>query len=53
MKFETNLNFDDAREKANKMAKEFTKLTGIELKFDHFYIDSPYYGYIDKLGKFP
>jgi hypothetical protein len=53
MKFETNLNFDGAREKADKMAKEFTKLTGIELKFDHFHIDSPYYGYIDKLENYP
>lgn len=53
MKFEKNLNLDGARAKADKMAKKFTELTGIELKFNHFYIDSPYYGYIDKLENYP
>ena len=45
MKFEKNLNLDGARAKADKMAKKFTELTGIELKFNHFYID--------KLENFP
>lgn len=53
MNFEKNLNLDGARAKADKMAKKFTALTGIELKLNHFYIDSPYYGYIDKLENFP
>ena len=53
MKFEKNLNLDGARAKADKMAQKFTALTGIELKFNHFYIDSPYYGYIDVLEDFP
>ena len=53
MSFEKNLNLDGARAKADKMAKKFTELTGIELKFNHFYIDSPCYGYIDKLENFP
>jgi hypothetical protein len=51
--FEMNLDFNGARNKADQMAKEFTRLTGIGLKFDHFYIDSPYYGYIDKLEDYP
>ena len=53
MKFEKNLNLDGARAKANQMAAEFTRMTGINLKFNHFYIDSPYYGYIDKLENCP
>lgn len=53
MSFEKNLNLDGARAKADKMAKKFTALTGIELKFNHFYIDSPCYGYIDKLENYP
>lgn len=53
MKFEANLNFDGARAKADGMAQKFTALTGIELKFNHFYIDSPCYGYIDRLENYP
>ena len=53
MKFEKNLNLNAAHAKANQMAEEFTRMTGIGLKFKHFYIDSPYYGYIDKLENFP
>lgn len=45
--------FSALYEKAKEMAKEFTNLNGIELKFNHFYIDSPYYGYIDKIENFP
>lgn len=53
MKFEKNLNLNGASAKADEMAKKFTALTGIELKFNHFYIDSPCYGYIDKLEDYP
>lgn len=35
------------------MASDFTNMTGIELNFSHFYINSPSYGYIDKLEDFP
>ena len=45
--------FSALHEKAKEMAKEFTNLNGIELKFSHFYIDSTYYGYIDKIENFP
>ena len=52
-KFEKEHNFDGARTKADEMVKKFTTLTGIELKFNHFYIDSPYYGHIDELENYP
>lgn len=53
MTIEATRDFSALHEKAKEMAKEFTNLTGIDLKFSHFYIDSPYYGYIDKLENFP
>jgi len=53
MNIEATHDFSALHEKAKEMAKEFTNLNGIELKFNHFYIDSPYYGYIDKIENFP
>ena len=53
MNLDATRDFSFLSEKAKKMAKEFTRLNGIELKFSHFYIDSPYYGYIDKLENYP
>ena len=52
-KFEKKLDLEGARKVADQMAKDFTNMTGIELSFSHFYIDSPCYGYIDKLEDFP
>lgn len=52
-KFEKKLDLEGARKVADQMAKDFTNMTGIELNFSHFYIDSPCYGYIDKLENFP
>jgi len=52
-KFEKKLNLEGARKAADQMAKDFTNMTGIELNFSNFYIDSPCYGYIDKLEDFP
>ena len=51
--FEAVRNLNGARAKADQMAKDFTNMTGIELNFSHFYIDSPCYGYIDNLENFP
>ena len=51
--FEKKLDLEGAREAADQMAKDFTNITGIELNFSHFYIDSPCHGYIDKLEDFP
>lgn len=52
-RFENSLDINGARVKANQMAKEFTRMTGIDLKFNNCYIDSPYYGYIDSIEDFP
>lgn len=52
-RFENSLDINGARAKANQMAKEFTRMTGIGLKFNHCYIDSPYYGYIDSIKDYP
>ena len=40
-KFEADLDVKGARTKANMMAEEFTRMTGINLSFSNFYIDSP------------
>lgn len=53
MTIKATRDFSALHEKAKEMAKEFTNLTGIDLKFSHFYIDSPYYGYIDNIENFP
>ena len=52
-RFEKSLDINGERAKANQMAKEFTRMTGIGLKFSDCYIDSPYYGYIDSIEDFP
>lgn len=52
-KFEKKLDLEGARKVADQMASDFTNMTGIELNFSHFYINSPRYGYIDKLEDFP
>ena len=52
-KFEADLDVKGARTKANMMAEEFTRMTGINLSFSNFYIDSPIEGYIDDLEDFP
>lgn len=52
-KFEADLDVKGARAKANMMAEEFTRMTGINLTFSTFYIDSPTEGYTDDLKDFP
>jgi len=51
--FEEGRDFGGAREEAKAMAQSFTNFTGIQLKFDHIYIDSPMYGYTELDNDFP
>lgn len=53
MKFESKRNSAAAIVKANQMADEFTRLTGIKLANGFCYIDSPMYGYTELNQTFP
>lgn len=53
MKFESKRNSAAAIVKANQMADEFTRLTGIKLTNGFCYIDSPMYGYTKLDQTFP
>lgn len=53
MKFESKRNSAAAIVKANQMADEFTRMTGIKLVNGFCYIDSPMYGYTELNQAFP